>query len=255
MARVCLITGATDGLGLALARRYAGQGEGDRLLLLGRRPEAQVRGLLPADAQYLAADLATPAGIEAVRPALDAWGVTRLDRLVLNAGVGAYGRPEAETPALQRHVLDLNTWAPMALTHRLFDLVEAAGGTIALVSSLLAGAPCPSYGIYGASKAALSGFARSLRAEQHGRRVRVVCVHPGAIRTALARKAGIPQERVDASRFPSTETVAKQLDRAIEKGRRAPTLGLGNRLAHAACRRLPWLVDPLVRRGVGRHDT
>ena len=242
--RTVLITGATDGLGAALARRYAPQAT---LVLTGRRAASDVE--LPDGAAYVQADFESPvAAATTIRAALDAWNIEHLDRLVLNAGTACFGPAAAEAPLATRRVLDVNVAAPVALAHALAPRVLTAQGIVAMVGSVVSAVACPDYATYAASKAALDGFARSLRVEWRGR-ARVICIHPGAVRTGIHEKAGVPKERVDWTTFPSAERVAAELMRRIERahGRRA-VLGLGNRVLYRVGRTLAGPLDALMRR-------
>lgn len=241
-----LITGATDGIGLALARRYA---PASALFLTGRRPLRDVRATLPPHALYVEADLAEPAAAaDTIRRALDAAGVPGLDRLIHNAGTASYGPPAQEDASGIRRVLDVNLAAPVALTHALAERILRGGGTAAFVGSVVAAMPCPDYATYGASKAALEGFARSLRVEWRGR-AQVACIHPGATRTGIHRKAGIPPERIDWTTFPSAGRVARAIQRRVERPRRRGVVGVGNAIVDRVGRR-SGLLDALMRRRV-----
>lgn len=242
-ARTLLVTGATDGIGLALARLY--DRRGDRLVLTGRRPRASLADPLFARHLYLEADLGRPA--EAARTLTDglaAAGIDRLDVLVHDAAVGSFGPLVAEPAAAVERLLAVDLEAPIALTHALLPRVTAARGRIVFVSSVAADAPCPDFAVYAAAKAALDGFARSLRVELAGR-ASVLVLHPGATRTGIHVKSGVPADEVEriSRRWPTAERVAASMARAIDGRARERTIGLGNRLARWACRRLPDLVD------------
>jgi short-subunit dehydrogenase len=245
LGRTILLTGATDGLGLALARLWDARGE--RLVLSGRRPRAALADPLFARHLYVAADLAQPSqAARTLGAALSAAGIDRLDVLVHNAAVGSFGPVEAETASSIEAVLAVDLEAPIALTHALLPRVLAARGRIVFVSSVAADAPCPDFAVYAAAKAGLDGFARSLRVEVGGR-ASVLVLHPGATRTGIHGKSGAPAEEVEriSARWPSAERVAAAMARAIDGRGRERTIGLGNRVARFACRHLPALVDRL----------
>lgn len=228
MPQTILITGATDGIGLALARRYAARG--DRLILTGRRPLAELDQAFFTPTRYCSADLAAPLEAAArLLQFLEARGVTRLDLLIHNAGVGGYGPPSAEAPEVTGGMVAVNVQAPIAITHSLLPQVLAAHGGIVLISSVATALPTPQFACYTASKSALEGFARSLRVELRGR-ARVQVIRPGATRTGMHAKSGAVAAGLRTGRFPPADRVAERIARAIEAGRPEATIGTLNRL-------------------------
>jgi short-subunit dehydrogenase len=243
--RSVLITGATDGIGLALARLLSERG--DRLLLVGRRETREVRGSLPAGALYLAADLAREDAAARVVAALEAAGTGPLDLLVLNAAVGRWGHPTEDTAERIREMVGVNLRAPVALARALLPRLIEAHGSVVLVGSVADALPCPDFAAYAATKAALSGFARSLRVELRDR-VRVQVIRPGAVRTGMHRKAGVPAPIADGMRWPSADAAARAILRRIDRGTREATLGWGNRAARFAGRHFAGTLDGALRR-------
>lgn len=202
-----LITGVTDGTGRALAQHYMAAGV--QVVGVGRRPLAAAPpGAFPPGA-YCQADLAQPSAAEAVGSFLDAQGIDRLDALIHNAAVGWYGAVAAQSPASIDELLAVNLRAPVALTHALLPRLTAARGVVAFVSSVHAALPAPEFAVYTASKAALDGFARSLRIELAGQ-VEVLTLWAGATRTGMHTKAGVPAGRLPVERFPTAETTNRQ---------------------------------------------
>ncbi|MDJ0973018.1 MAG: SDR family NAD(P)-dependent oxidoreductase [Planctomycetota bacterium] len=246
MARHVLLTGATDGIGLAMARRL--EAEGAVLTLVGRRPLEALDEVLFTPTTYCRADLSLPDAASRVVTFLEDQGRPPIDLLVHNAGVGWYGAAEAEDAARIRTTLDVNLWAPVALTHALLPHLAEPTATIVFVSSVLADLPAPEIACYAASKAALDGFARSLRVELAGR-ARVVAVHPGGTATAMHEKAGVPAAQRERFRFPSADRVAARILRHAERGRRAPTVGAGNAVARFLGRHATGPLDWAMRRG------
>ncbi len=135
---------------------------------------------------------------------LDAQAIDRLDLVIHNAGTGYYGPVADQSPADLQALIALNLRAPIALTHALLPRLDAAQGKLVFVSSVASALATPDYATYTATKAALDGFARSLRIEQAGR-VRVQVLHPGAVNTGLHAKIGIPKETLDWDTFPSAQ--------------------------------------------------
>jgi short-subunit dehydrogenase len=249
LTRTVLITGATSGIGLELARHYAARGA--RLVLVGSRaPAALEDPALCTPARYCRADLARPGAAAVVEQFLRARGLDRLDLLIHCAGLGSYGPLEQQRGQIDA-LLAVNLRAPVALSYALLPLLWRARGRLVLVSSVAADLPAPDYAVYAATKAALDGFARSLRVELRGS-VAVQVVHPGATRTPMHARAGAPLGRIGWRRFPPPERVAAQIARAVERGAPETTVGLGNRALRLAGRLGGGLVDRAA--GLGRRS-
>jgi len=218
-----LITGATDGIGLELAKRY--HLRGDRLLLLGRRPAESVfdhpSGLFQPGS-YLQADLSQGEAAEQVRRQLEELGVSSIDRLIHNAGTGVYGDLQSrDSTSIEKEVL-VNVVSPILLTHALLPHLRKASGQVAFVSSVATALPVPKFAVYGATKAALDGFWRSLRTELQGR-VDVRLLHPGATRTGMHSKAGY--QPPEAARLADPEKVAMEMEGVLDS--RLPQSAIG----------------------------
>jgi len=242
--RTVVITGATGGLGLALARGMAARGE--RLILLGRRPLATLDDPLFSVATYCQIDLAAPDCADVLDHFLRERGITSVDLAIQNAGVGSYGPIADQSPESIEALLRVNLHAPLALTHTLLPALWRARGTLVFIGSVATALPVPQYAVYGATKAALAGFARSLRIELAGQ-VAVRVFHPGAIRTALHAKSGMVLAPAVARRYPSPEQVAAQIMDALERGPATTALGAANRALRFAGRHGAPMVDAIVR--------
>ena len=209
--RTALITGASRGLGRALASSLAA--DGWRLVLDARTAadlDATAAGLAPADVVAITGDVTDPDH----RRELAAAAGDRLDLLVLNAStLGPSPLPPLATydPAALRAVLETNTVAPLALTQLVLPALRAARGRVLAVSSDAAVGAYEGWGGYGASKAALDQLAHVLGAEEPD--LRVHAVDPGDMRTAMHQDA-FPGE--DISDRPEPEAVVPALRRLIE---------------------------------------
>ncbi len=207
-----LLTGATGGLGHAIARALHARGA--RLTLSGRR--ASVLEPLAAElgARALAADLSDRVALERV---LD--DVGDVDILIANAGLPAAGRLESFSIEEIDRAIEVNVRAPIVLARALAPaMLERGRGHLLFVSSLSAKAPTPGAAIYNASKAALRGFATGLRADLHGSGVGVSAVFPGFISEAgMFADAGVQLPRGVGKRTP--EDVARAVLGAIERDR------------------------------------
>jgi short-subunit dehydrogenase len=195
---------------------------------------------------YCCCDLALPESTAQIRDFVAASGLITLDLLVHNAALGAYGPVSEQSPATIRELLAVNLRAPINLSRVLLPWLRPVGGKIVYISSVVAQLPAADYAVYAASKAALEGFARSLRSETDDMAVQVI--RPGATRTAMHARSGVPRDRIAWERFPPAEQVAAHIERAIAGNRPVVTIGAGNRLLASAGRHLPALVDWLAAR-------
>jgi short-subunit dehydrogenase len=237
-----LITGATDGIGLALARQYHAQNT--RLILVGRKALSELDPVFFNADNYCQADLSQPDAAAQIATWLDARQIQSLDLVVHNAGQGWYGDPRQQSPKSVDNLLRINVYAPLELTHRLLPRLH--NGQVVFISSVAADAPAPLYAVYAATKSAQEGFARSLRVEAVGRPI-VQVIRLGAARTGMHAKSGVPAGKFKVEKFPSAEATAANIIRAI--ARRKPgsvTIGAGNVLLHWVGRHFPAFIDALA---------
>lgn len=253
MTGTILITGATDGIGLALAYRY--RAEAWRLVLVGRRPLAELDRKLFDESNYCQVDLARSGCETVVADFLRARTIDRLDVLLQNAGMGYVGAIGMQPPASIQRLVAVNLSAPIALTHALLPHLRRAGGKVVFISSVASLLPTPDHAVYTATKAALDGFARSLRVElsqpEVGQPVSVQVIHPGATRTGMHVKAGMDPARMDWRRLAPTGRVAEQIMAAIGRDRPEVTIGFANRLLRWVAFYANGLVDWVMRKGSG----
>jgi len=209
-ARVALITGSSQGLGLEIARQYARRGIG--LILTARRvePLEAAREELSELTQVVAiagdvADAAHAARLAST--GLDIFGY--IDILINNASeLGPSPMPELAIldPLAFGRILDVNVVAPLRLIQLVLPTMQARdGGVIVNITSDAGVQAYPAWGGYGASKAALEHLSRVLAAELESTRVRVFVVDPGDMDTAMHRAA---EPGVDLSHLPTPEIVA-----------------------------------------------
>ena len=174
-----VITGASSGIGTAIARACRGR----PMLLVARRADrlAQVCTELPG-AEALVLDLGASTAPATLSAAIAARG--GCDALVNNAGIFAM-RPVAEFDAEHVHdLISLDLVAPMLLTAAVLPHLRD-GGTIINISSIAAEADFSGCAAYSAAKAGLEAFSRSLRQELRPRRIRVSVVAPGPTDTEV----------------------------------------------------------------------
>lgn len=208
--RTALVTGASGGLGQAVARALAAAGA--RLVLSGRRAEVLEQLAAELGAQVAPADLSDPGS---VRDLAAAHG--DVDILVANAGLPASGRLASFSEQQIDRALDVNLRAPMLLAHALTPAMASRGyGHVVFMSSLSGKAPAAGSSVYSATKFGLRGFAGALRAELHGTGVGVSAIFPGFIRDAgMFEDAGVKLPRGTGTKTP--EQVAKATLLAIER--------------------------------------
>ena len=177
---LALVTGASGGIGAAVARALAPTHD----VLLGGRDTAQLEALaaeLPG-ARPWPVDLTDSAAV-----AEAAGGILRLDVLVHSAGVGMLGKV-ADTPAeTWRQQFEVNVVAVAELTRVLLPALRAAHGHVVLLNSGAGLRAAPGWASYAASKFALRAFGDALRAEESENGVRVTSVHPGRVATEMQR--------------------------------------------------------------------
>lgn len=187
--KVCIVTGASSGIGLATAQRFISKGY--RVAICGRQLDA----LLSVAASFKSADnvLAISGDIgdsetrrQLVDEAMEKFG--RIDVLVNNAGAAPLGAFESIDESTFETVISTNVRAVFSLTQMVWPkLKETGGGTIVSISSLAAIDPFPGFSIYGASKAWIELFTKAISAEGTDHGIRACCVRPGAVETDLLR--------------------------------------------------------------------
>ena len=246
-----LITGASMGIGRAMARVWGARGE-TIVLAARRRPalEETAREVeaLGGNAIVIAGDVTDSAH----RAELAAVTKDGLAVLVNNAGRGFYAPFESIDPEELRRLFELNVVAPLALTQVLLPALEAKNGTIVMMSSIAGIVAAPKLGGYAATKFALEGISMAMRAELRGRGVRVVVIRPGPVATGFrenaSKGAGVTEYDAADPNAQKAEDVARRVVRAVDRG--TPVVETSNlvRLADAALRFAP----PLLRRSLAR---
>lgn len=209
--RTALITGATRGLGLAVADELAS----DHHLLLGGRDHtttAELASRYPS-AEPFACDLSDLDGLGAAIADIDT-----VDVLVHSAGVAQHLAVEDLSPDVWSRVLTVNLVAAAELTRVLLPKLRAAHGHIVFINAGLGLHTSPGWAAYSASKFGLRAFADALREEERGR-VKVTSVHPGRIDTemqqAVYAEMGRPYNPAD---HMSPATVGRSVRYVLDAG-------------------------------------
>jgi short-subunit dehydrogenase len=242
MPRYTLITGASSGLGLALAEALARRGR--NLILVARQRDPleaialELAQRFDVEVLIRACDLGEPLRLSGFLLELEEsdW---RIDLLVNCAGIRSYGPFLAQDWGLEQDLVELNILALTRLCHALGNAMAIqGGGQILNVASLAAFQPGPWMASYSASKAYVLHFSEALREElmRIGIKVSVLC--PGPVRSSLRNIARLQ----GASQVLSPEEVALYTVRALEKNRAIIIPGRRNRwLANAARLGSRWL--------------
>lgn len=229
--RRALVTGASSGIGEAIARRLAADGvdlvlvarRGDRLRSLGDALQSSV-----CNVEVLVADLTSPDDLERVAARV-ADTDTPVDLLVNNAGLGVQGEfweQPYESAAVQ---VDVNISALLRLTHAAVGrMVREGRGTVLNVSSVAGEQPGPGNAVYAATKAFVTNFTESLAMELRGSGVTVTAVCPGLTRTEFHEVAGATERVAGLPSFVwlDADTVAAEALDAAAKGKVVHVNGL-----------------------------
>jgi len=213
-ARV-LLTGATGGIGRAMAAHLLA--EGAAVMLLGRSASrlaalgAELTGPPGSAARitWHVADLDDGSCLESIRGAAASWGV---NVLVNNAGVSGFGRFADVPPRQMAQVLMTNLLAPMRLTHALLPLlISRPRAQVIQVGSALGRLALPGFSVYCASKFGLRGFTEALRRELADTPVRVQYLGPRTTRTSFNDAAATQFNEATGAAVDTPDDVAKAL--------------------------------------------
>ncbi len=245
---LALVTGASSGIGSALARELAG--DGHNLVLTARRAapmqalaaELEGRG---ATATVIAADLRRPGAAGELAETLAARGL-EVDVLINNAGLGALGRFDRADPVRIGEILSVNVVALTELTRLLLPGMVARGqGRIMLVASTAGFLPGPGMAVYFATKAYVLSLGEAIAQELRGTGVTVTTLCPGATATEFFAVAG--SEHGVMRRMMSAAEVARIGYRGLKAGRRVIVAGLHNQVLAIGSRLAPHAVTlPVV---------
>ena len=210
--KTVLLTGATGGLGHAIARRLAASGA--HVILSGRRGDVLVTLAAEIGGEVAPADLSDAAAVHALAEAH-----ADVDIIVANAGLPASGRLATYTAEQIERALVVNLHSPIMLAHAIVPaMVQRGAGHIVFMSSLAGKTATAGSSIYNATKYGLRGFASALRAELHGTGVGVSAIFPGFIRdSGMFADANVKLPFGVGTKTP--EHVAEATLRAIEHNR------------------------------------
>lgn len=231
--QTALITGASSGIGLQLARLFARDGFG--LILVARNQakltalaqELQITYKIPVT--VLPCDLGDPGAVAELAAQLNQQGL-EVDVLVNNAGTQVYA-PFAEANAQElTAMLQVNITALMQLTHLLLPaMLQRRRGKILNLGSTGSFVPGPLNAVYCATKAFVLSFSEAIAAELDGTGVSVTALCPGATQTEFIERHGMQSVRIFQNAMPADE-VAQIGYRALMRGRRVVVAGRANQI-------------------------
>jgi short-subunit dehydrogenase len=246
-APAVVITGATQGIGRALAEEFARFGH---TLLLVARDEAmlaetarQLASNHSVEVKFTACDLSTVEGCAGVEEALRRFGLYA-DILVNNAAIMSAGFFQDQEPTTLRRVVDLDVRAVVDLTRRFLPgMVARRRGGVLNVASIEGFVPVPYQATYAAAKAFVLSLSRALAYETMYTGVRISVLAPGTTATGLHTKAGAENSRyVTLLPAMTSEDLARVAYRKFMRGKKVIVVGWFNRLGVLAMRFVPGLL-------------
>ena len=250
-----VVTGASSGIGLALALCAARDGHPVLLVARGRdaleaAADAAIDEGCPA-AHVVVADLSTPEGVAAVVSEVDKLDMP-VAALVNNAGFGGWGPFGDQDVERATQMVDLNCRAVVELSRLLLDRVRDARGGVLTVASTAAFQPGPGMAVYHASKAFALSFSLALREELKADGVRVTALCPGPVPTEFGANAGVDSGveaslRVKLSSQPA-DKVARHAWRGLQKNQAVVLPGAVNRLGALGAKFAPLTASTRVAR-------
>jgi short-subunit dehydrogenase len=228
--QLALVTGASTGIGLELARCAAGSGfdliiAADEAAIEGAAAELRTLG---GSVQAVQADLATTEGVDKLCAAV---GSRPVDALLANAGIGL-GKAFLDQDFQRiRRLVDTNITGTLYLIHRVGnEMLRRNSGRILITGSIAGFTPGSFQAVYNASKAFLDSFSFALREELRDSAVTVTCLMPGATETEFFRRAGMTDTKVGTEKKDDAGEVAKAGFDAMMSGESDVVTGMKNKL-------------------------
>ncbi|MGB6483536.1 MAG: SDR family oxidoreductase [Candidatus Acidiferrales bacterium] len=230
-----MITGASAGIGLALAEELASAGA--NLVITARRQDRleSLAALLCANrgikVEVLSADLANPSAPDQIRTFTQSKSL-EIELLINNAGFGSYGRFHEAGLARQMEMIQVNCAAVVRLTHLyLGDMAARRHGDILIVASVAGFQAVPYVSTYAATKAFDLRFAEGIAEEVRRYGVNVCALCPGSTSTEFREVAGQPERTFRGAGAESAEKVARTGLRALAAGKSSVISGFKNTMS------------------------
>ncbi|HEY6131523.1 MAG TPA: SDR family NAD(P)-dependent oxidoreductase [Halioglobus sp.] len=249
--KIAVITGAGSGIGRALALQL--NREGCALYLGDINPDSLAATLAMLSRKDVAADghildVADKAGMHAWAEQIAA-ARNHVDIVINNAGVALVATVEESDYANIEWLMGINFWGVVYGTQAFLPLLRRARqGHLVNLSSVFGLIGVPTQSAYNAAKFAVRGYTEALRQEMYGTNVHVCCVHPGGIRTNIARTARVGNTATSSEEFGSDfdkiarttpDVAAQKIIAAIEKRKKRLLIGLDAAIISLLCRLFP----------------
>jgi short-subunit dehydrogenase len=252
-----LITGASSGIGAALAREFAG--EGADVALVARRVDrlealASEIGKTGRRAVVIACDVTRDGDLErAAGQARAALG--KLDVVVANAGFGVTGKLETLSLDDYRRQLETNVFGVLRTVYATLDDLKKTRGRLVLIGSVSGHVAVPGSSAYSMSKFAVRGLAASLGHELAPYGVAVTLISPGFVESEISQvdnrgvwRPQAPRRPIPASLVMATPTAARKIVSAVARRRREVVITGFGKAAVVLQRHAPWLLAAVIRR-------
>lgn len=261
--KVILLTGASRGIGRALAEELISRGarvaalarSGDHLHQIAKSLEVGPERFLPVTCDLQDSD----AVLKAVSQVYKHFGC--VDMLINNAGIGTLGPALDTDPDSAKTCLEVNYLAAVTLIEKIAPrMIEAGSGVICNITSIAARVSVPSYAPYSAAKAALAAYSQALRLELELAGVRVLTIYPGAadtdFHTSVLPSSGYQPVFSDShqSRRMPSKKMANTILRAIENDKNGLIIGTGARILYLLDTFIPSLAAWALKKEVGVND-
>ncbi len=238
-----VITGASSGIGAAIARDLASRG--CNVILAARREEKllelkkEIEGTYQVSARVMRVDLTQPDAVDSLYQQTEGSG-TQVDILVNNAGLAIFGYYPEVTWERERELYELNVIALTRLT-RLFltGMLARKSGCIMLVASIMGMMPVPSFSIYAGTKAFVVNYGKSLNYELRNTGVHVTVVSPGTTDSEFFERAGQPVSYAENLTMMKSSAVARVAVNAMLNRRPIAVIGFASWFAVVLTKFLP----------------
>lgn len=254
---LAVVTGASSGIGLELARVFAQKGFD---LVVTAEDAELARATVELEAlgthvESLRVDLATPAGVEEFAGFV-AERSRPVDALALNAGRGAGGKFIGETSLDDElEIVDLNVRSTVHLAKRLITpMVERGEGRVLITSSVASTTPGPHQAVYNASKSFTQSFAEAIREELKDTGVSVTSLMPGPTDTEFFGRADLEQADIAKKRDDPYKVAAQGFDAMMNGEEKVVGGSLINKVQVAAAKVLPDAVTAKVHKRLTQKD-